>query len=545
MTTSELTEPDPLASGGAATRGEPSADGPSAAAEARAATRGGVWAGVRRWLPMLFILAAFAAFSLYELRDQDMDSDELTTSRVIRMPTQDLIRERLRKGHPPLYFLLAKGWVTLSGHRASTLVGLSVMIAATSIVLFHLLCRELGLGRWAWAGTLLWGLHPTVIYFGRYARPYAGVDLFIVAGLWLTLLALRRKDAPSYLALGAVGALAGAWNHLLLLFWAGILLALALIGPLRRDTRRGLWLALAVPVAVHGAFLILIASMAGSKPIAWIEKPRLLATANLFLELLGGRPLWIKMPGWTWTHPALLAVGTALGCWAVFNQSSRSGARQAPADGGPPLVHRWQVVAMTTLVPLAIMVWVTFTFQPLLVRRYMNILLPGAVLFGVWLLAFMPYRRLAQGLLVAALTTQLTIARQEVRTRDERGMQKLVRALAQHYVEGEDVVLAFNQSSDEAIELFSGHTIPSTDIYREMPHELAWPIFRSLVEGKKRLWIYCYRHQGSLYYSPHWEERAGKLFYAKEERLCQLYGYNLPAEQPAYGPDSGGGAEAR
>ena len=50
------------------------------------------------------IIAIFLGYMTYELPEQDMDSDELITSYIIRKNIPDLVENRVTRGHPPFYF---------------------------------------------------------------------------------------------------------------------------------------------------------------------------------------------------------------------------------------------------------------------------------------------------------------------------------------------------------------------------------------------------------------------------------------------------------
>lgn len=107
--------------------------------------------------------------------------------------------------HPPLYYLLLKGWLALVGDGAAAVwwLRLSTVLTATAgVVPFLLLCRELrvrdGAARLA---LLLWAVNGYLIQHGQQLRMYSLLLLFAFGSLWLFARfsdpgrEVRRRDA--------------------------------------------------------------------------------------------------------------------------------------------------------------------------------------------------------------------------------------------------------------------------------------------------------------------------------------------------------------
>ncbi len=126
-----------------------------------------------------------------------LSNDESFSWRLTTYSTEELLRHMPGDAHPPLYYLILKGWTALFGDAPFALRGLSILFASASIVVLYALCREAGAGvSGAFFAALLFALHlAPVDEPSRNARMYSqGVFL---AGLtsWLLLRALRSNRA--------------------------------------------------------------------------------------------------------------------------------------------------------------------------------------------------------------------------------------------------------------------------------------------------------------------------------------------------------------
>jgi hypothetical protein len=71
-----------------------------------------------------------------------LSSDEAFSWRLTTYSVAELLGHMPGDAHPPLYYLLLKGWIVLFGDSPFALRGLSVVFALASIVVLYGLCRE-------------------------------------------------------------------------------------------------------------------------------------------------------------------------------------------------------------------------------------------------------------------------------------------------------------------------------------------------------------------------------------------------------------------
>ncbi len=183
------------------------------------------------------IVAVFITAALVRgmgVADDYLTRDEAFSWRLIQYPVTEMLARTTDDVHPPLYYLLLKGWATVFGRSILALRGMSILLAFGTVPLLMATVREACAReapkqnghhsnrptRAACAGALLaaalFAVHTSQIYPARDARMYSlGVFLAVLTS-WLLLRALRseRSDVKWWLAYGvAVGAFCHTHNY--------------------------------------------------------------------------------------------------------------------------------------------------------------------------------------------------------------------------------------------------------------------------------------------------------------------------------------------
>ena len=264
--------------------------------------------------------------------------------------------------HPPLYFLLLKGWIALFGDSAAALRTPSALFGIASTAVVYAAGREVDrtTGRGiAWVAALLFALAPFQIYFSNEARPYA----LLCFGAALILLGARRvavsdvraasrdRALLGWIALG-LGATIVLWaNNTSALLIASLAVGLVLVYFFDRE-RTLRW---RIKPAVIAAFVVallwssdvplLLAQVREVSDDFWIQPPNLAHLQEELHWLIG-----IDSYQAVWPMVALMAGGLAL--------LIRRG--------------RWReaiVIASLAILPVALNVAVSATVKPILLAR--------------------------------------------------------------------------------------------------------------------------------------------------------------------------------
>jgi hypothetical protein len=200
---------------------------------------------------MGLLLLAFLV-RLYHLEAQSIWWDEAISLHLATSNLVELLIDRAMHVHPPLYFLLLKGWVALTGVSAFVVRYFSVWFSVLLVPATYVLGCRFGDRRTGLLGGLLVALSPLYIIYSQEARVYAVLPLFYVALLILMerLVSQREPRPRSDWALLSTVEIVGVHLHYVFLFaiaYVRLLLATHLWRH-RREQRR--WLASLAAVAL-------------------------------------------------------------------------------------------------------------------------------------------------------------------------------------------------------------------------------------------------------------------------------------------------------
>lgn len=134
----------------------------------------------------------------------DISPDESFSWRLARYPVGEILRRTGEDVHPPLYYLLLKGWVAVAGDSPEALRGFSTGFGLLCVPLAYAVTREVwaggGKGRWdngppetggCWFAAALMAVHMTQVLPGATARMYSLGVFFCGVSTWVLLRALR------------------------------------------------------------------------------------------------------------------------------------------------------------------------------------------------------------------------------------------------------------------------------------------------------------------------------------------------------------------
>jgi hypothetical protein len=188
-----------------------------------------VTSSVSRWLALLLVLL-LAGVLLRSLRLdwQPLWWDEGISVYFATEPLPRMVQLTANDIHPPLYYALLHGWLTLFDRAAPTVARLfSVLIGVLTLPLFALLARVLypGRPRLVLLAVLLLALNPMHLFYSQEVRMYVlAMALGIVSTAFFWLL-LQRIAPPTD---AAPSDARGPRDLPLWLLWSGYVLSVAL-----------------------------------------------------------------------------------------------------------------------------------------------------------------------------------------------------------------------------------------------------------------------------------------------------------------------------
>jgi mannosyltransferase len=404
------------------------------------------------WLIVAGILVLGLIFRLPGLGDRSLWIDELYSQWFSSRSFAELWRDvPLYEPHPPVYYSLLKLWSSVFGTSELGLRSLSLIASLATILVTAISGRLLKAGavggHAGLLGAALLAVNYASIREAQNARPYAIQGLLVTVAVIAALVLVTRlvrqartgATAGGWLAPTAVlGIAAGAalWIHNTSLFiafgvWCGLALSLIAIPAGQRLRSFGIFFAagiLALLVWAPDIPLFLRQSRAFADLPFWLTpKPRDLYSA------------WLLLIGGNWLALALGLVLLAIGFVAL--------ARRAPALA--------LTVAAVLLVPLYLMLAISFTVKPIYIQRLFVWMVPLAlVVIGVGILTLTSRRWIAAALTLVTFSFAATASiRDFSRPIDD---WKAIAAEIARNAEPGDVVIGVAAEGSIAVNYYAG-----------------------------------------------------------------------------------------
>jgi len=198
------------------------------------------------YLALLLILLAFACRT-YRLDFQSLWRDEVDALRFATRPFPALLATFTRPGeNGPLYFLVLRGWLALSGQSEFALRYLSLLGGVLAVPLTVALGRRLVGMQTALLGALLVATSPYLIWYSQEGKMYSLLVSLVLAAI-LAFWGAVTKGGWGRWGLCWLLTTLGLYVHLLSVLLIGVEIACFLIAYiLRPPTRRQLLPALAM-----------------------------------------------------------------------------------------------------------------------------------------------------------------------------------------------------------------------------------------------------------------------------------------------------------
>ncbi len=195
------------------------------------------WGSWTRAFHVLIVGALLAGIALRFVTKSPLWLDESLSVNIARLPLGDITEALRHDGHPPLYYVLLHGWMSLFGESNEAVRALSGVFSLAALPLFWIAGNRLGGRRVAWLTLAVVAVSPYALRYATETRMYSLVMLLALAGWLLLDDALRRPTLARLAGISVVVALL-LWTH----YWAMWLLAVvgvALIVHVVRARRAG------------------------------------------------------------------------------------------------------------------------------------------------------------------------------------------------------------------------------------------------------------------------------------------------------------------
>lgn len=329
-----------------------------------------------RYFILIFAIGAVAAagISLTIGLFQSVWFDEAYSIFLAKQPVAELIRLTSIDGHPPLFYLLLKGWAGLFGWSELALRSLSALMLAGSIVVAGLLVKRLFGARAALMTLPLLIVSPFMLRYGFEIRMYALASLIGIAATYVLVVARQTTDnRRQWLLYGAYAVLVALGVYTLYytaLLWIAHLIWLIWVSVKERQSLlKSRWpAAFAASVILFIPWLPTFISQLGNGALSPVVR-------TLTLEQLLGivtfnflyQPMW--QPG---------VIGSFLTVCVIILVSYF--AIKAFKRATQPEREHLVLLGMFVLVPVVLLMIVSLA-KPMFIERYLAHVIIGGLLF--------------------------------------------------------------------------------------------------------------------------------------------------------------------
>ena len=285
----------------------------------RLSWEGAGWLSRLWWVP---ILALAMALRFYHLTSAAIWGDEGSSLLLSEYALADLWFHAAHDVHPPLYFLLLRGWIEVFGDSIGSIRSLSAIPGVAVVGLGIWLTRQLSTRRAAVLAGILLALLPTAVRYSQEVRMYSLLGVWLLGATLALVYWVRQPERTRYLAVYVLLMSAGFYTHYftalcVLVHWA----YLGLQAPGQRLITRPAWWAANVAIVLLylpwlPSLLDLVQHVEELKvggDIGWEEPVNLLSLPSMVWQFLlqdDGLGLW---PPLFWLFPLLLARGGCTG----------------------------------------------------------------------------------------------------------------------------------------------------------------------------------------------------------------------------------------
>jgi len=208
------------------------------------------------WLETALVFAAAFVVRAAVAQGQALWDDEIASRIVALTPLPDLLRGYYRVDpHPPLFHLLLKAWIALTGASDEALRLLPQLLGAATVAAAFRTAARFADRTAARLGAYLLALTPLLVWAGTELRGFALLALLLVGATHYAL-AWRERQARAGIFM-TLCLTASLYTHYYAFFFVGAfyLAAYALFAELRRGLRRSL-VATALLFAPWSCFLV-------------------------------------------------------------------------------------------------------------------------------------------------------------------------------------------------------------------------------------------------------------------------------------------------
>lgn len=316
------------------------------------------------WLNSSIILGIFLVLAFGIGMSQSVWFDEAYSVEIAKKPVSELISLTAIDVHPPLYYLVLKGWGMIFGFSELAIRSISIIMMALMIVLMMNLVKKLAGGKAASITGFILAISPMIIRYGFEVRMYAMATLIsVLASLILWKIIESKKPnlklEISYAVLIALGMLTLYYT---IVVWLSQLIYLIYktIKSKNSLTKQRFWLYYILAIILFSPWLITAIRQFSNGALAPISEP--LHIVNLIGVVSFN---FLYKPAWQLSQvESLIVIGVLVLIGLMIYKTSRKKIEEG-------LVYLGYLAVMPLVIQFSICL-----IKPMYVERYLMFAAP-------------------------------------------------------------------------------------------------------------------------------------------------------------------------
>lgn len=335
------------------------------------------WAERHFTLVLIIAAALFMAISLTIGLHQSVWFDEAYSILLAKQSVGQLLHLTSVDTHPPLYYLLLKGWAFLFGWSELALRSLSVLAAGGAVLLGGLLVKRTFGTRAALMTLPFIVFAPFLLRYGFEIRMYAVASLIGIAATYVLVCAVQAKESRrqrQWYALYAVLVAVGVYTlyYTAVLWIAHVVWLVWLARRQKRPLVKEKWVAaLAGSVLLFAPWLPTFVEQLSNGALAPVSQP-------LTIDALAGIVSFMFVYQPSWQLNGLMSLAVLFVIVTVVYFAARAW-RSVSSQQKPYLVLSGLYVA----VPVAVVALISLV-RPMYIERYLaHVLIGGSLFVGI------------------------------------------------------------------------------------------------------------------------------------------------------------------
>ncbi|MFX1391952.1 MAG: glycosyltransferase family 39 protein [Promethearchaeota archaeon] len=156
----------------------------------------------------LVILTVSIFLRIINITSEQIWADEAISIHIAKLSINDFWKAIIRDIHPPLYYVILKGWIFIFGDSILSFRMLSVVFSILALPILFLIGKEIKNESLGFIIIFFYSISPFAIYYANEIRSYTLIHLLFTISIYFSIRILKDpENIRNYIMIGIVGTL--------------------------------------------------------------------------------------------------------------------------------------------------------------------------------------------------------------------------------------------------------------------------------------------------------------------------------------------------